>query len=169
MRLDEIEVIVAAGRGISRIVQDALAKIFEELQSSGATRLLSAIDVCHAQLAATAIGMFSLYEARLQTNFGWNDPFKMLQEKLTQLGESDLAENFENLRLAINTLKYGEGRSHTTLLERVQDLPFAVRDVSDSFCEEGDVCPLPDLVEASPEFLEACCDVVEASWAKVRA
>ncbi len=70
-RLGEIECIVAAGRAVSREVETTLDEIRNELETSARTSLLSRIDVCNATLAAIAIGIFSLYEARLQKEFGW--------------------------------------------------------------------------------------------------
>ena len=73
MRLDEVELLVAAGRATAYRVQESMAKIEEELQTSGATRLLTGIDICNTQIASSVIGIFSLYEARLQFTMGWTN------------------------------------------------------------------------------------------------
>lgn len=168
MRFNEMQVIVAAGRSLARDTQSTLDAIHLALQTSAATRLLTAIDVCHARLAASAIGIFSLYEARLQAEFGWDKPFSMLRTELCNCGRPDIAERIENYCLAINVLKHGEGASHNALLSRRSSLPFRVRATSEDFYDEGDVTPLPDLVEVTPQFLEECCSAIEDSWSRLR-
>jgi hypothetical protein len=54
--------------------------------------------------------MFSLFEALLQREMGWTEPFKQLKENLKQTGDLELAETFDDYQLAINVLKHGAGR-----------------------------------------------------------
>jgi len=54
-------------------------------------------------------------------------------------GAQDLKERFVNLRLAINVLKHGEGRSYTDLLEKAAALPFRIKQPTENFFNEGDV------------------------------
>lgn len=168
MRIDDIEVVVAAGRGVARSVREGLSNIFAELETSAATRLLVAIDVCHAELSAVTVGIFSLYEGRLNALFGWSKPMKEVSQRLIALGETALVERLKRMDLAVNTLKHGKGHSHSALISKTSAGQVRVRGTSVPFYPEGDVCPIPDLVEATPELLEECCDVIEATWQKVR-
>ena len=164
MRLDEVEMLVASGRSTARQIRNALSEIYKELETSGATRLLSGIDVCYTQIAASAVGIFSIYESRLKSAHGWNKPFDEVERLLVASGLQKQAMEFENFRQAVNVLKHGEGPSHTRLLGRKDGLPFKVQSAPGSLHEEGDVCPPRDLVLVSAEFMELCCDVIEKSW-----
>jgi hypothetical protein len=168
MRLDEVEMLVASGRASATQISSALDTIYKKLETSGATRLLSAIDVCHTQIAATVVGIVSLYESRLQSANGWSKPFDEVQNLLKKYGSAAQAEEFENLRLAVNVLKHGIGQSHSKLMARTDRLPFKVQATFGALHEEGDVCPPPDLVLVSVEFLERCCAAIEGSWAIVK-
>jgi hypothetical protein len=167
LRLDEIEMIVAAGRSFAADVQYKMDAIYSELQTSASTRLLVSLDIYQTQLGAITIGVVSLYESRLQTSLGWIEPFKELKSNLARLGEQGLESQVETIYLVVNALKHGTGRSHAALL--AQSVPgITVRRPADSFYPEGDVCPNPDLVEVTPRFLESCCDLIETSWAKIK-
>jgi hypothetical protein len=168
MRLDDVEMLVASGRATSHQIQNALGAIFKELETSGETRLLSAIDVCNTQIASSVVGIFSLYESRLQSAHGWGKPFDDVQRLLVAHGAPNQAEEFKTFRLAVNVLKHGKGASHTKLLARADRLPFAVQSTTGALHEEGDVCPPSDLILVSVEFLELCCEAIEKSWAIVQ-
>ena len=155
---------MASGRAPARTVEEALTEIYKELETSGATWLLTSIDVCHTQLGVAAVGIFSVYESRLQSAYGWAKPFREVQRLLAP----NEAEEFENLRLAVNVLKHGNGDSHTKLLARADRLPFKVQGTLGSLYEEGDVCPPSDLILVTVGFLERCCDLIEKSWVAVK-
>jgi hypothetical protein len=150
-------------------VQTELEEIYQALQTSGATRLLTRIDICNAQIAASAVGIFSIYESRLQSRYRWSKPFEEVAKLLLANNGAAEAEQFEVYRLAVNVLKHGVGTSHTKLFERADKLPFKVGRTSGDLHEEGDVNPPSDLIAVSVEFLEKCCDLVEKSWDIVKA
>ena len=168
MRLDEVEMLVASGRATAHQIGNVLDEIHKELETSGATRLLTAIDVCNTQIAASVVGIFSLYESRLQSAHGWGKPFDEVQRLLMTSGTSNHAEEFENFRLAVNVLKHGKGASHAKLLARADRLPFKVQITFGDLHKEGDVCAPSDFILVSVEFLKLCCDAIENSWATVK-
>lgn len=168
MRLDDIDTLVAAGRSTARQMQAVLDELFEALQTSGATRLLSGVDICHTQLATSSVGVFSIYESRLQSGFGWGNPFDEVMKRVNAAGHCHEAKQFDNYRLAINVLKHGTGKSHNKLLDRHDQLEFEVQKVFGDLNQEGDVCPPSDLVVVSVQFLERCCDLVEQTWKVVK-
>jgi hypothetical protein len=55
-------------------------EVFEELQTSARTTLVSALRMLRLQRAILAIGMFSLFEALLQSGMGWEQPFDRLHK-----------------------------------------------------------------------------------------
>jgi hypothetical protein len=103
----------------SRSVQD---KVIEELQTSSRTPLVKALQMLRLQRAIFATGMFSLFESLLQSQPGWDEPFKRLKEYLGQSDHTDLAETFSDYQLAVNVLKHGDGRSYRQLLPKASKL-----------------------------------------------
>jgi hypothetical protein len=159
MRLDDIETLVTAGRATAQQVKGVLENIYSELETSGATRLLSGIDICNSQVAVSLVGVFSVYDSRLQIAIGGDKPIDDLIKRLA----------LADYRLAVNVLKHGVGSSHTKLLARKSQLPFQVQANVGELAVEGDVCPPSDLVIVSTEHLEQCCDLIEKTWAFVQA
>ncbi len=168
MRLDDIETLVAAGRATALQVKGVLEDIYSALETSGATRLLSGIDVCNSQVALSLVGVFSVYELRLQTTIGGDKPIDDLIRRLASAAHSSDAAALDDYRLAVNVLKHGLGPSHNTLLARKSRLPFKVQANFGELAIEGDVCPPSDLVIVSTEHLEQCCDLIERTWAFVQ-
>ena len=164
MRLDDIEMLIAAGRSVAQRIRDGLADIQKELETSSATRLLTAIDLCHTHLAINIVGIFSLYESRLQSTYNWSKPFDEVQKCHRMHGSPNQAEEFENLRLAVKVLKHGAGSSLATLLTRADRLPFKVGNKKRDLYEEGECCPASDLILVTPEMLELYCNAIEKSW-----
>ena len=164
MRLDDIQTIVAAGRATAHQVKGVLDEIFAALQTSGATRLLSGVDICNSQVALSLVGVFSIYDSRLQNAIGGDKPIDDLINRLASNGRAAEAAALDDYRLVVNVLKHGVGSSHTKLLERKARLPFRVQAYVGELAAEGDVCPPSDLVIISTEHLEQCCDLIESTW-----
>jgi hypothetical protein len=169
MRLDNIETLVTAARATARQVKGVLDNIYSELETSGATRLLSGIDICNSQVALALVGVFSVYDSRLQVVVGGEKPIDELIKRLASAGHAVDAAAMDDYRLAVNVLKHGVGSSHTKLLARKSHLPFQVQAFVGELAVEGDVCPPSDLVIVTTEHLEQCCDLIETTWAFVQA
>lgn len=167
MRLDQIELLLASGRATASDVRETLGRVYEQLEISGATSLLTSIDVCNTQLSVVMIGIFSLFESRLQSLNGWEKPLEEVQSILNER-LPERAMQFEGLRLAINVLKHGEGASHTRLLALAVRLPFQIQTTYGEMHDEGDLCPPSDLILMTPELVEHCCDLIECSWELIR-
>lgn len=168
MRLDDIQTVTTAARATAYQVSRALEEIFAALETSGATHLLSSIDVCNSQVALSLVGVFSVYESRLQTAVGADKPIDDLIKRLEIAGHVADALAVDEYRLAVNVLKHGVGASHKKLLLRRTRLPFQVQAYAGELAVEGDVCPPSDLVIVSAEHLEQCCDLIERTWDFVR-
>ena len=148
---------------------EAESKIIEELQTSGATRLVMGLRMLRLQRAILVIGMFSLFEALLQSNLRWSKPFEELDARLRRYGRDQLATAVTDYKLAINVLKHGEGRSHAELLVRRSALDFRVRDPDDPFFQEGDVSEVDILVDVDDQFVLRCAELIEEASAVLRA
>jgi hypothetical protein len=140
---------------------EAEQQTFKELETSGATRLVNALRVIRLQRAILAVGMFSMFEALLQSKLKWTQPFSQLDDYLRKHDEPHLASAINDYRLAVNVLKHGEGRSHQELLERADKLEFKIRAEGDHFHEEGDVSDVGILVDADDQFLRRCAELIE--------
>lgn len=140
---------------------EAEKQTFKELETSGATRLVNALRVFRLQRAVFAVGMFSMFEALLQSKLKWAQPFIQLDDYLRAHDKHDLASAIIDYRLAVNVLKHGEGRSHQELLARADKLEFKIRANGDHFHGEGDVSDVGILVDVDDQFVRRCAELIE--------
>ncbi len=139
---------------------DVERAVFKELQTSGATRLVMTLRMLNLQRAILAIGMFSLFEALLQSKLGWANPFGELDAYLLKKDKPELASSITEYKLAINVLKHGQGRSLNELLDRASELEFKVRSPDHPFFEEGDVAEVDTLVAVDDKFVQRCAILI---------
>ena len=114
-----------------------------------------------------AVGIFSIFEARLQDSLNCSDGFTELRKILSNANKQNLALRFEQFAAAVNVLKHGRGRSYDWLLSR-DVLPFVVKTRDQHFFFEGDVSEPDTLVLVDDEFVRSCGELVEASIEAVR-
>jgi len=150
-----------------RVVADARGEVLVELENSGATILVKALQAVELHQTVVSVGLFAMFEAALQDALGSEYGFQEAMKLVEQDGEKDLAMRFRDLQLAINVLKHGKGRSHSELLRRRNDLPFRVREEDESF-EEGDAAELSTLVKTDEEFLRYCASTIDEVSAVVK-
>jgi len=141
--------------------------ILQELQGSGATVLVKALQSIELQQAIVAVGMVAMFEAALQDALECEDGFGEALRMIEGAGDDDLARQFRDVQLAINVLKHGRGRSYEALLHRREDLPFRIKAHDESF-EEGDVSELAFLIKADEGFLAHCASIVDRVAAVIR-
>jgi len=139
----------------------AAADNFARLNESGSTGLVTAARMMTMHATIVATGTISVFEGLLQQSLGWDDPFRRIDRHLRQHGEDDLAERLLDYRAAINVLKHGAGRSHERLLQRKDQLDFAVRSPDQAFHDEGDVSEVGTLVRADATFVKNCARLIE--------
>jgi hypothetical protein len=140
---------------------EAEQETLKELETSGATRLVNALRVFRLQRAILAVGMFSMFEALLQSKLKWTEPFNQLDDCLRKHDKHHLAAAIIDYRLGVNVLKHGEGRSHQELLARAHELEFKVRADGDHFHGEGDVSDVGILVDVDDYFVRRCAELIE--------
>ena len=163
--LTDIELLTACVAFTLQHTHEAEQQTFKDLEASGATRPVNALRLFRLQRAILAVGMFSMFEALLQSKLKWTQPFSQLDDYLRQ---HQLASAIIDYRLAVNVLKYGEGRSHQELLARADKLEFKVRADGDHFHEEGDVSDVGILVDADDQFVRRCAELIEQAAEAVR-
>lgn len=141
-------------------LQSTNEAIVQGLQTSGATRLVKTLKMIQLQKVIFAVGMFSIFEASLQSHLNCSDGFREAKRILVQQGENDLKEDFEDLIDAINALKHGEGRSYNKLVAKAKKLPFRVKQPNEAFFFEGDVSEPDTLIQVDDAFVQHCGTVI---------
>lgn len=135
-------------------------KLWDALQTSGATPLVKGLQMVQLQKAIFAVGMFSIFDAILQDGLSCDDGFRRAAEVLQCRGDHALKQRLGDLQLAINVLKHGRGRSYETLAAKAGALPFRVKLPDEAFFYEGDVSEVSTLVEVDDEFVKYCAGVI---------
>ncbi len=116
----------------------------------------------------TAVGIFSIFEARLQDGLDCSDGFAGLRKLLSGETDNNLVLRFQHFVAAVNVLKHGRGRSYDWLLERPEPLPFRLRARDQAFFLEGDVSEPDTLVLVDDLFVSDCVKLVESLIERVQ-
>jgi len=140
----------------------AQKSVVEELQTSAATPLVETLQMIQLQRAISAVGMFSMFDAFLQKRLQCADGFQDAAVLLEAKGEVVLKERFSDLKLAVNVLKHGKGRSYDALVQKAGSLPFRIKLPGEAFFNEGDVSEPSTLVEVDDAFVLLCAEVIHA-------
>lgn len=148
-------------------LEEAQARTVDALQTSGSTTLIKTLQMVQLQKVVTAVGMFSIFDALLQDRLGCPDGFKEASNILKSLGAEQLETKFDNLRLAVNVLKHGQGRSYAELLEK-KTLPFRIKQPGEHFFDEGDVSEIATLIEVDDAFVMDCAVVIREVAAAIQ-
>jgi hypothetical protein len=141
-------------------LRDANDRTIEALQTSGSTSLIKTLQMIQLQKAILAVGMFSMFEARLQDALSCTSGFDQAKRILVEEGELETKEHFDDVCMAINVLKHGRGRSYDALVAKVKKLPFKMKLPGESSFSEGDVSEVSTLVEVDDAFVRHCGKVV---------
>jgi hypothetical protein len=141
-------------------LNDTQKHVANELQTSARTPLIKAIQAVTLSKVVLAVGMFSIFEAKLQDGLTCAEGFREASKILDCEGEAALSEKFGDLILAINVLKHGKGRSYQALVTKAGTLPFNVKQPGQAFFYEGDVSEVSALVEVNDAFVQHCVDVI---------
>lgn len=131
-----------------------------ELENGAETHHIKTLQQNNLHRTVLAIGVLSLFEARLQDELGAKKGFEGAKAVLKASGEIALLEEFDIYIKAINVLKHGRGCSYDYLVARRDKLPFNVKNIDESFFDEGDVGEVSTLVEVNRLFMMGCVDVV---------
>ncbi|TAG46070.1 MAG: hypothetical protein EAZ30_13515 [Betaproteobacteria bacterium] len=143
-----------------RSLSETQTSVHAELEHSGATRLVKALQMIELQRAILAVGIFSMFEAYLQGALECENGFAEARTCLRKAGEDSLLERFNDVYLAINALKHGRGKSYDQLVAKASALPFWVKPNPDKFFHEGDVSEVAALIRVDDEFVMLCCNVI---------
>ncbi len=134
----------------------------DDLQTSAATSLVKTLQIVQLLKAISAVGMFSMFDAILQEQLQCADGFQAAAELLEAQDEKALNQHFSDLRLAINVLKHGRGRSYDALVKRSPSLAFRVKQPDEAFFNEGDMAEISILIEVDDQFLLLCAEIIHS-------
>lgn len=141
-------------------LQKAEESLLSEFETSASTSLVKAAQMIQLQKAISAVGMFSIFDAELQSRLGSADGFLRASEVLDRQGKSALSQRFSDYQLAVNVLKHGRGRSYDLLVKRASELPFRIKLPNEAFFFEGDVSEVSTLIEVDNDFVRNCANVI---------
>ena len=136
-------------------------RVVEQLQSSGATPLVKALQMINLQKSIIAVGAFAMFDAILQDALDVDDGFKGATSILSEVNK-ELCDLFAIMCAAVNVLKHGRGRSYKFLVSRSKEkaLPFRLLMPDETFFNEGDVDEINTLIYVDDAFVQLCGDVI---------
>ena len=159
--MHEFTELVAQGTHyVLNALMEAEEKVSAEFETSARTPSVKAVQMIQMEKVVLAVGTFSIYEAELQNKLQCENGFGEAGKILKEEGEIELAERFEDYRLAINVLKLGQGRSYDALLKKSSKLPFRMKRKEEHFFNEGDVSEVETLILVDDDFVQNCADLV---------
>ncbi|MFA5215968.1 hypothetical protein [Sulfuricurvum sp.] len=141
-------------------LREANERTIEALQTSSATSLVKTLQMIQLQKAILAIGMFSIFEAKLQDCLNCYNGFSEAKNILADQGELHMKERFNDLYLAVNVLKHGRGGSYDALVTKAESLPFRIKLPDESFFLEGDASEVFTLIKVDDAFVQHCSSVI---------
>jgi hypothetical protein len=168
MAMTDLQLLTACANFTLAHAAEIEEKVHEELQTSGATRLVNSLRMLRLQKAVLATGMFSLFEALLQDQLKWKAPVKDMDAYLKRHGNAQLASTISDYYLAINVLKHGKGPSYDKLVTRRASLEFKVGSPDEPY-SEGDVSEVGVLIDADEQFVRRCAELIEQAADVIRA
>ncbi len=146
--MDGVPLLLAAAEVIARKAKEQrleTQKLMDEPQG-GRTVLVNSLRIITVQIEVAAVGIFSLFEARMQHHMPDRSFFRELRKQLIEADQPYLADRLYQYYLAVNILKHGRGKSYEELLA-APNLPFAIKRPEDEFFEEGDIAEPEALID----------------------
>ncbi|MCG7520502.1 hypothetical protein [Ruegeria sp. Ofav3-42] len=160
--IDGVPLLLSAGETTARRVENTVTELHNLIdEQGGRTVFVNGLRLATAQIEIAAVGIFSLFEARLQSHFPQGSFFKKLKTHLNDLGETDLSNDIWHYYLAINVLKHGQGGSYEELCKS-SNLPFSIKLPGEAFFNEGDVAEPEGLIDVTAKgFFEGLLHTLE--------
>jgi hypothetical protein len=160
-QMDEFQKLVDRSTSYTLLQLDKIQEhLFAELEGSSSTVAVKNLQMIEIQKTIMAVGMFSIFEAKIQDYLGSNYGFKALRRLLEINHEDSLLVRFNWYALAVNVLKHGRGSSYDALLANVDQLPFRVKRPDEFFISEGDMSEIDTLVHVDNSFVLGCAEVI---------
>lgn len=147
--IDGVPLLLSAAEVTARRFAERVSELHKLMdEQGGQTVFVNGLRMATVQIEVAVVGVFSLFEARMQHKFPKGPFFKKLRAHLIDLGQAQLATDVWHCYLAVNVLKHGTGQSYEELCE-TPDLAFSIKQPGDFFFEEGDVAEPEGLINVT--------------------
>lgn len=144
---DGVQLLLSAAEVAARRSEESVSEILSLMdEHGGQTVFVNGLRMVTVQIEVAVVGVFSLFEARMQDHFPKGSFFKQLRLHLINEGQLELAAQVHHYYLAVNVLKHGLGSSYEEL-KKVPNLPFGIKHSRESFFNEGDVAEPEGLID----------------------
>lgn len=163
--IEGVPLLLTAAEAIARNANDGFSETHEILEHRAETALVNRLRVITVEIEVAAVGIFSLFEARMQHHISRGPFFRELRKLLAANEQVDLAEKLHQYYLAVNVLKHGRGASYEEL-RAIPHLPFVVKGPDDAFFNEGDVAEPDGLVNVVADgFFDGLIETLRRAYA----
>ena len=149
-------------------LKEANSKVLKILEDSAPTGAVKSLQMIQLQKAILAVGMFSMFDSRLQEHLHCEKGFRSAKDILNEAEKLDLLNRFKVFESGINVLKHGYGRSYDELVSKSKDLPFRIKLPDQALFEEGDVSEISTLIDVDDRFVLDCAEVIELVSNEIR-
>lgn len=112
--------------------------------------------------AVHVVGLFSMFDAELQRELSCRNGFQKASFILEQENLTELNNQFDLFKAAVNVLKHGKGRSYDELIIKSDFLPFRIKLPDENFFFEGDVSEVSTLIEVNNKFVKDCVELINS-------
>ncbi len=147
--IDGVPLLLRAAEVTARKFDESVSELHKLIdEQGGQTVFVNGLRLATIQIEIAAVGVFSLFEARIQPHFQNGNVFRKLKAHLNKEGQSELANDFWHYYLAVNVLKHGPGSSYNELL-KAPNLPFAIKQPGVPVFDEGDVAEPEGLINVT--------------------
>jgi hypothetical protein len=151
-----------------RALEETHNEVTKILENSAPTSAVKSLQMIQLQKAVLAVGMFSMFDSRLQEHLGCEKGFRSAKDILNNAGKLKLLDLFVVFECGINVLKHGYGRSYDFLVSKYNELPFRIKLPDEDLFEEGDVSEISTLIDVDNQFVLDCAEVIELVSNEIR-
>lgn len=147
--IDGVPLLLSAAEVTAQRFDESVSELHKLMdEQGGQTVFVNGLRLATVQIEISVVGIFSLFEARMQTKFPNGPFFKNLRAHLVDLGQAQLATDVWQYYLAVNVLKHGQGPSYNELC-KTPGLPFSIKLPEEAFFEEGDIAEPEGLINVT--------------------
>ncbi|MCZ0813750.1 MAG: hypothetical protein ACQEVT_04980 [Pseudomonadota bacterium] len=159
--IEGVPLLLSAAEAKARKFDEDISELHKLMdEQGGQTVFVNGLRVAVIQMEMAAVGVFSLFEARMQPYFPNGPFFKSLRTHLFDADQPDLANDVWNYYLAVNVLKHGQGTSYEELIKS-PELPFIIKRPDSFFFNEGDVAEPEGLIHVTaPGFFHGLIETL---------
>ena len=163
--MDGVPILLASARLTAQRFDERVSKLHDLINVNGAqTGLVNDLKMAVLELEIAVVGVFSLFEARMQHKLHTGSFYKQLKSHLVAAGQHQLARDIWHYYLAVNVLKHGLGASYQELCQST-DLPFTIKDTRSNFFDEGDVAEVEGLINVTEAgFFQGLLNALESIY-----